>query len=129
MLGLLVLLYYFFVFPGLIIPVSLFFWFLFMRLGKRKVQNPLALLDLVTPFVSTLIWIFIDTHFLSIHKRMGNFIELVGLGCIWTLLILFRFCVLFIYPDRNKKLLVLLSDLGVIILSAIFAFGIPATVE
>ena len=129
MLGLLVLLYYFLVFPGLIIPVSLFFWILFMRLGKRKVQNPFTLLDLITPFVSILIWIFIDTYFLSIHKRMGNFIELVGLGSVWTLLILLRFCLLWIYPGKSKRMLVFVSDLGVMVLAVIFALVIPATVE
>ena len=129
MLGLVVLLYYFLILPGLIIPVSLFFWILFMRLGKRKVQNPFALLDLITPFVSSLIWIFIDTYFLSIHKRMGNFIELVGLGSVWTLLILLRFCILWIYPEKSKRMLVLVSDLGVMVLAVIFALAIPATME
>ncbi len=92
-------------------------------------QNPFAVLDLITPFASIFVWFFIDTHFLSIHKRMGNFFELVGLGSIWTLLILLRFCLLWIYPEKSKKMLVWLGDFLVIILAAISALAVPATME
>lgn len=129
MLGFVLLVYYFLFFPALTLPVPLGVWLLCMRIIKRKILNPFSLLDFISPIVSILIWEGIDACLLSTHKRMGNFIELVGLGCVWAVFILFRLCVLFVCPSKSKWPLVLWSNLCVLILAVIFAFAIPATIE
>lgn len=129
MVGYLILLYYFLFLPALGVPVLWGVWLLCMKIKRGCCLNPFSVIDLITPIVTVLIWGGIDAYFLSAHKRMGNFIELLGLGGIWALLILLRLFVLFVCPCKKKWPFALWANLCVIILSVIFAFAIPATIE
>lgn len=129
MVGFLVLLCYFLFLPALVVPVLWGVWLLCMKIKRRSCLNPFSVIDFITPIVTVLIWGGIDAYFFGVHKRMGNFIELIGLGGIWALLILLRLFVLFVSPCKKKWPFALWANLCVIILSVICAFAIPATIE
>lgn len=126
--GFISLLLLFLFIPAIVFPLSCGGWVLALKLKGRCIRNPFSIIDVITPVVCILLWGWMDTMFLVVHKRMGNLFEIVGLGGVWALLFVIRLLVLFTHSER-KTTLVWWGDVGVMILTVISVFVIPIAIE
>lgn len=120
--------FYFLFFPAPVVLVSSLLYLCALRFRGRRVTIPFSWLDAVVPAISLIFWCLIDEYVLTDHKRMGNMLEILGLGGLFSLLFVLRLYVLYCRPGLKSRV-VLVASAVVFVSAVVMALFVPPTME
>lgn len=120
--------FYFLFLPAPIVLVSSALYLCVLKFRGRRVIIPFSWLDVVSPAISLFLWCLIDEYVLTDHKRMGNMLEIFGLGGLFSLLFVLRLYVVY-HCAELKRRVVIASSVVIFVSAVVMAFFIPPTME